>query len=122
MKDEGYGAEDRSYVRSHKGSFAAATRASPRPWRRCGSPVRLILHPSSLPALHMNDSIDGVLRAHDVQVRAWLANEPGSWGYLAGQAVLAERRRLGRSLTERERRAVWQALWDRLMEIRAGEG
>ena len=70
----------------------------------------------------MNESIEMVLRAHQAQVRGWLADEPGAWGYLAGQAVLAERRRLGRSLTERERRAVWQALWDRLVELRAGEG
>ena len=66
----------------------------------------------------MNESIESVMRAHVAQVRAWLANESGAWGYLAGQAVLAERRRLGRSLTERERRAVWQALWDRLVELR----
>lgn len=55
------------------------------------------------------------MRDNPERVQAWLANEPGAWGALAGQAVLAVRRRLGRALTEPERRAVWQALWDRLL-------
>ena len=62
----------------------------------------------------MRESVQSVLQGHPERVRAWQANEPGAWGFLAGQAVLAEKRRLGRSLTERERRAVWQALWDAL--------
>ncbi len=62
----------------------------------------------------MHESLQAVLAAHPDRVAAWLRNEPGAWGYLAGQAVLAERRRLGRPLTDRERRAVWQALWNRL--------
>jgi hypothetical protein len=65
------------------------------------------------------DGFDAVLAAHPDRVDAWLANEPGAWGYLAGQAVLAERRRVGRTLTERERRLVWLGLWDRLMAVRA---
>ncbi|MFN8556104.1 MAG: hypothetical protein U0531_01690 [Dehalococcoidia bacterium] len=55
-----------------------------------------------------------VLRQHRPKL-SWLANEPGAWGYLAGQAVLAERRRLRCPLSERERRIVWQTLWDRLV-------
>lgn len=71
----------------------------------------------------MHESLQAVIDGHPEQVRAWLADEPGAWGFLAGQAVLAERRRLGRGLTERERRLVWQALWDRLVERRMkGEG
>ena len=66
----------------------------------------------------MADSLQAVLDAYPEKVRAWLANAPGAWGFLAGQAVLAEKRRLGRSLTERERRAVWQALWDKLCVMR----
>lgn len=66
----------------------------------------------------MDESIDAVIALHADRVRAWLADQPGAWGYLAGQAVLAERRRLGRSLSERERRAVWQALWERLVALR----
>lgn len=67
----------------------------------------------------MRESLEALLEAQPDKVRAWLANEPGAWGFLAGQAVLAERRRLGRTLTERERRTVWQALWDRLCLLRA---
>jgi hypothetical protein len=66
----------------------------------------------------MVETVAAVIEGNPERVRAWLANEPGAWGYLAGQAVLAERRRLGRSLTERERRAVWQALWDALSRLR----
>ena len=73
----------------------------------------------------MEQSIAAVLAGHPQRVRDWLANVPGAWGFLAGQAVLAERRRLGRALTDAERRAVWQALWDALLVLRAwqaGEG
>jgi hypothetical protein len=66
----------------------------------------------------VDDPLQQVIESHPERVRAWLANEPGAWGFLAGQAVLAERRRRGRSLTERERRAVWQALWDRLVRMK----
>ena len=37
--------------------------------------------------------------------------EPGAWGYLAGQAVTATRRHMGRQLTDSERRMVWSRLW-----------
>jgi hypothetical protein len=62
----------------------------------------------------MHEALRAVLAAHPGKVAAWLRNEPGAWGYLAGQAVLAERRRRGRPLSDAERRAVWQALWDML--------
>lgn len=55
-------------------------------------------------------------------VAAWLRDEPGSWGALAGQAIIATRRALGRSLTDAERRIVWQTLWDRLALLRAAAG
>lgn len=51
-------------------------------------------------------------------IAAWLCDEPGSWGALAAQAVLATRNTLGRRLTDTERRVVWQALWDQLTAIR----
>jgi hypothetical protein len=57
---------------------------------------------------------------HPERVEAWLAGRPGAWGFLAGQAVLRERARLGRRLTEPERRRVWQALWAALEHLRAG--
>lgn len=57
------------------------------------------------------------------RVAAWLRDEPGSWGALAGQAVLATHWALGRRLAEAERRVVWQCLWDQLTALRrSGEG
>ena len=64
---------------------------------------------------------DRTIGEHPEQVAAWLAGRPGAWGFLAGQAVLGERARLGRRLTEPERRRVWAALWAAL-ERRRGEG
>ncbi|MGH2473234.1 MAG: hypothetical protein ACRDG6_12745 [Candidatus Limnocylindria bacterium] len=36
---------------------------------------------------------------------------PRTWGALAGHGVAALRARLGRELTDAERRAFWAALW-----------
>lgn len=36
---------------------------------------------------------------------------PKAWGALAGYGVVALRERLGRPLTDAERRALWTALW-----------
>ena len=36
---------------------------------------------------------------------------PKAWGALAGHGVAALRERLGRQLTDVERRALWTALW-----------
>ena len=36
---------------------------------------------------------------------------PKAWGTLAGHGVTALRARLGRSLSDEERRALWSALW-----------
>jgi hypothetical protein len=36
---------------------------------------------------------------------------PKAWGGLAAHGVAALRARLGRQLTDRERRALWTALW-----------
>lgn len=70
----------------------------------------------------MESSIEQVITGNRDRVQAWLRNEPGAWGALAGQAVLAERRRHGRPLSELERRVVWQALWDRLLLERGRAG
>jgi hypothetical protein len=58
--------------------------------------------------------VSGSIAAHPDAVGRWRANEPGAWGFLAGQAVLAYRARLGRSLTDAERRQVWSTLWAEL--------
>ena len=47
-------------------------------------------------------------------VQKWIDGQPGSWGYLAGQAVIAYRRALGRTLTDWERREMWHRLWESL--------
>jgi len=36
---------------------------------------------------------------------------PKAWGALAGHGVVALRARLGREVTDLERRALWTALW-----------
>jgi hypothetical protein len=63
----------------------------------------------------MEDVITEV--AHQT-VKAWpdLATgtrtaRPKAWGALAGHGVAALRERLGRPLTDGERRALWSALW-----------
>jgi hypothetical protein len=60
--------------------------------------------------------LQGVLEAHPDRVAAWLRDEPGEWGFLSGQAVLAVRRLLGRSLEYTERRWVWHQMWQVLQE------
>jgi len=44
-------------------------------------------------------------------VERWRRGEAGAWGHIAGQAVMACWRELGRSLTHPERRLVWAAAW-----------
>ena len=61
------------------------------------------------------------IAGHGQRVADFLANRPGAWGFLAGQAVLRQRRRLGRRLTESERRRVWAKLWDELQALRGRE-
>lgn len=63
--------------------------------------------------------LDSVIEANEELVRGWMAGAPKTWGPLAGVAVGAVRRSLGRDLTESERRAVWSAMWRRLEEIKA---
>lgn len=74
--------------------------------------------PLTLADLDLATIISAVFQSHAETVAAWQRNEPGSWGALAGQAVLAVRRALGRALTDAERRQVWQATWDQLTRIR----
>lgn len=62
----------------------------------------------------LEEAIAEALAAHPEQVARWRRREPGAWGFLAGQVVLAYKRRLGRSLTETERRRVWAAAWSAL--------
>ncbi len=61
--------------------------------------------------------MESTLQCQREMARKWMAGETGSWGFLAGQAVMALRRRMGRRLTEQERREVWHRLWERLTEM-----
>ena len=74
--------------------------------------------PSPTGAVDLDAVLAAVLVERQADLVAWLRDEPGSWGRLAGQGVLAARRALGRGLTDGERRVVWQRLWDRLMELK----
>lgn len=68
---------------------------------------------------HIENAVESTMQAHASVVDRWLAGEPGTWGFLTGKAVLAYRDALGRGLTDLERRAVWAALWETLMELKA---
>jgi hypothetical protein len=61
-------------------------------------------------------AIEACLAANEALARDCRAGVAGSWGALAGKAVLLYRDRLGRRLTDAERRAVWALLWQRLRE------
>ena len=74
-----------------------------------------------LAGLDLTPLLAAVIAEHSGLVAAWLRDEPGSWGALAAQAILATRRALGRSLTDTERRIVWQTLWDQLTAIRRAQ-
>ncbi len=71
--------------------------------------------------LDLDPLLATVIDEHADLIAAWLRDQPGSWGALAARAILATRRALGRSLTDAERRIVWQMLWDRLIVIRRAD-
>ena len=56
--------------------------------------------------------------AHPDRLDGWIREEPGHWGFFAGQAVLAVRQLIGRRLEEPERRFVWHRMWLVLQERR----
>lgn len=51
-------------------------------------------------------------------VESWMVSQPGSWGFLAGKAVIAYREILERPLTDLERREVWHLLWIYLTHLK----
>ena len=59
----------------------------------------------------LDRTLAGVADAHPERVAGWIRNEPGHWGFFAGQAVLAVRQLIGRRLEEPERRLVWHRMW-----------
>ena len=60
-----------------------------------------------------------VLKGNRDKVVGWITGEPGSWGFLAGQAVTAVRLQSGRDLEEMERRLVWSRMWWCLEQVKA---
>lgn len=66
----------------------------------------------------LDQILANVADAHPERVDGWLRNEPGHWGFFAGQAVLAVRQLIGRRLEDPERRYVWHRMWLVLQERR----
>ncbi len=66
----------------------------------------------------IDEAVQLTIDSHPPMIAKWIAGEPKSWGFLAGRAVTAYRHRLGRSLTDLERREVWQLLWNRLTQLK----
>ena len=66
----------------------------------------------------IQEAIRRTIESNASIVEKWLVGQPGSWGFLAGRAVITYRQMLGRSLTDPERREVWHLLWRRLTELK----
>ena len=70
-----------------------------------------------------NDDIDRILvdvvNDNQDKVVAWIKGESGSWGFLAGQAVITVRGHAGRDLADIERRLVWSRMWSLLEGVKA---
>ena len=73
---------------------------------------------SSLTQHQVRDAISLTIESNPLVVQDWLADRPGCWGFLAGQAVMACRDNVGRTLTDHERRMVWHELWESLTKLR----
>jgi Asp-tRNA(Asn)/Glu-tRNA(Gln) amidotransferase B subunit len=73
-----------------------------------------------------NDAIDPILaevvKGNQDKVVGWMTGEPGSWGFLAGQAVITVRKSAGRDLADMERRMVWSRMWWWLEQVKARSG
>ena len=69
------------------------------------------------------DDIDRILvdvvNDNQDKVVAWIKGESGSWGFLAGQAVVTVRGHAGRDLADIERRLVWSRMWSLLEGVKA---
>ena len=66
---------------------------------------------SSLTIEALDPVLTRVVQEHKEKVVGWMCNEPGCWGFLAGQAVAACRAEADRPLEDAERRLVWDRLW-----------
>ena len=59
-------------------------------------------------------TVTDIIQNNPVAVKRWIAQEQGAWGFLAGKAVLAAKEKLGRRLSQAERRILWDLLWREL--------
>ena len=66
----------------------------------------------------LREAIRLTIDSNSHMVKQWLKNQPGSWGYLAGKAVLDCRQQVGRRLTDIERHTAWRKLWNTLSELK----
>ena len=62
------------------------------------------------------------MKGNQDKVVGWMKGEPGAWGFIAGQAVIAVRGQAGRDLADMERRLVWSRMWWWLEQIKFGIG
>lgn len=74
--------------------------------------------PPSLDLETLDTVLRQVLSDNPDKTLAWVRREPGAWGYLAGQGVVATRKHLGRQLADPERRMVWSRLWWWLEQVK----
>ncbi|MCY3692428.1 MAG: hypothetical protein OXI54_08020 [Chloroflexota bacterium] len=70
----------------------------------------------------LDQVLEAVADAHPDRLAGWIRDEPGHWGFFAGQAVLTVRELIGRRLEEPERRFVWHRMWLVLLERRREAG
>ena len=70
------------------------------------------LHMKSSPSKEpVEEVVRRTIESNTSMVGKWVVGQPGSWGFLSGKAVIAYRQTLGRTLTDPERREVWDLLW-----------
>ena len=70
------------------------------------------------PAENLDALLVEVIRDNRDKVVGWINEEPGSWGFLAGRAVLACKEQKGAALTDPERRIVWHRMWELLTVLK----
>jgi uncharacterized protein (TIGR00290 family) len=94
----------------HSFAFAGPIFRAPVPWT--GGHVRAQDGFVQLDILSPLDAVVGEIVAdHQELARDVRSSTPKAWGKLAALGVVAYRGRLGRALSEPERRALWSALW-----------
>ena len=72
-------------------------------------------------ATSIQEAIGVSISTNTEMVDRWMRGERGSWGALAGKAVIDCRDQLGRSLTEEERGEVWVLLWRQLVAMKKAQ-